>query len=136
MIYLLIWLFDIYGDVIVSMFITGIGLTGLSLAIFAFAVDRPEKFKKVEKLIKRTGFTGVLLIFVGVLVPSKQGVALMGGVYVGSQIYDKINQSVLIDKSVKILELELNNYLDKLIDEKTENSKKIEKSKESKDYKE
>lgn len=104
--------------------------------VLAFSCDEPEGFKDFERLIKRTGFTGVLLIFVGIFVPSKQGVALMGGVYVGSQIYDKINQSVLVDKSVKILELELNNYLDKLIDEKTEKPKKLDKSETSKDSKE
>lgn len=40
MIYLLIWLFDIYGDVIVSMFITGFVLIGGILDGFSILMRR------------------------------------------------------------------------------------------------
>lgn len=49
---------------------------------------------------------------VSVLAPSKQGLAMLGGVYVGQQVYDGLNKSELVNKAVKVLDQELNGYLD------------------------
>ena len=64
--------------------------------------------------------------------PSKQGLTMLAGVYIGNQVYEHLNQSVLVNKSIKLLDLELNNYLDEMIAEK---SKKPE-TKENKENKE
>lgn len=49
------------------------------------------------------------------LAPSKQGLAMLGGVYVGQQVYDGLSKSELVNKAVKVLDLELNGYLDKYL---------------------
>lgn len=37
---------------------------------------------------------------------------MLGGVYVGQQVYDGLNKSELVNKAVKVLDQELNGYLD------------------------
>lgn len=40
---------------------------------------------------------------------------MLGGVYVGTEIYEGLNKSTLVEKSVKILNKELDNYLDQYL---------------------
>lgn len=70
---------------------------------------------KANKTLKRGLFTLILYI----LLPSKQGLAMLGGVYVGTEIYEGLNKSTLVEKSVKILNKELDNYLDQYLVEQT-----------------
>lgn len=44
---------------------------------------------------------------------------MLGGVYVGTEIYEGLNKSTLVEKSVKILNKELDNYLDQYLVEQT-----------------
>jgi hypothetical protein len=55
---------------------------------------------------------GAIAGVVSVLAPSKQGLAMLGGVYVGQQVYDGLSKSELVNKAVKVLDQELNGYLD------------------------
>lgn len=55
---------------------------------------------------------GAIAGVVSVLAPSKQGLAMLGGVYVGQQVYEGLNKSELVNKAVKVLDQELNGYLD------------------------
>lgn len=58
---------------------------------------------------------GAIAGVVSALAPSKQGLAMLGGVYVGQQVYDGLSKSELVNKAVKVLDLELNGYLDEYL---------------------
>ena len=49
---------------------------------------------------------------------------MLGSVYVGQQVYEGISQSELVGKAVKILNIELDGYLDKYLKEKESQSPK------------
>lgn len=49
---------------------------------------------------------------------------MLGGVYVGQQVYEGISQSELVGKAVKVLNIELDGYLDKYLKEKETQSSK------------
>lgn len=57
------------------------------------------------------------------LLPSKQGLAMLGGVYVGTQIYESVDKSALTQKAIKVLNQELDGYLDSMLNKKEEGSK-------------
>ena len=52
------------------------------------------------------------------LLPSKQGLAMLGGVYVGTQIYESVDKSALTQKAIKVLNQELDGYLDSMLNKK------------------
>ena len=131
MLYFIVYLFDVYGPIL---------KTVLGFAIFmfigAFAIlaqleeageDTPaEKIKEIkdqnEKLTTRANKAltkGLFALILYILLPSKQGLAMLGGVYVGTEIYEGLNKSTLVEKSVKILNKELDNYLDQYLVEQT-----------------
>ena len=131
MLYFIVYLFDVYGPIL---------KTVLGFAIFmfigAFAIlaqleeadeDIPaEKIKEIkdqnEKLTTRANkalMKGLFALILYILLPSKQGLAMLGGVYVGTEIYEGLNKSTLVEKSVKILNKELDNYLDQYLVEQT-----------------
>lgn len=131
MLYFIVYLFDVYGPIL---------KTVLGFAIFmfigAFAIlaqleeadedAAPEKIKEIkdqnEKLTTRANkalMKGLFALILYILLPSKQGLAMLGGVYVGTEIYEGLNKSTLVEKSVKILNKELDNYLDQYLVEQT-----------------
>lgn len=131
MLYFIVYLFDVYGPIL---------KTVLGFAIFmfigAFAIlaqleeadedAAPEKIKEIkeqnEKLTTRANkalMKGLFALVLYILLPSKQGLAMLGGVYVGTEIYEGLNKSTLVEKSVKILNKELDNYLDQYLVEQT-----------------
>lgn len=138
MLYFIVYLFDVYGPIL---------KTVLGFAIFmfigAFAIlaqleeadedAAPEKIKEIkdqnEKLTTRANkalMKGLFALILYILLPSKQGLAMLGGVYVGTEIYEGLNKSTLVEKSVKILNKELDNYLDQYL---VEQAKKPTESK-------
>lgn len=138
MLYFIVYLFDVYGPIL---------KTVLGFAIFmfigAFAIlaqleeadeDTPaEKIKEIkdqnEKLTTRANKAltkGLFALILFILLPSKQGLAMLGGVYVGTEIYEGLNKSTLVEKSVKILNKELDNYLDQYLVEQTKPTKPTE----------
>lgn len=131
MLYFIVYLFDVYGPIL---------KTVLGFAIFmfigAFAIlaqlkeageDTPaEKIKEIKEQNEKltTGankalMKGLFALILYILLPSKQGLAMLGGVYVGTEIYEGLNKSTLVEKSVKILNKELDNYLDQYLVEQT-----------------
>lgn len=131
MLYFIVYLFDVYGPILKT-------VLGFAMFMFVGAIallvqtkeaggdDTPETIKEIKegndrliakanKALKRGLFALVLYI----LLPSKQGLAMLGGVYVGTEIYEGLNKSTLVEKSVKILNKELDNYLDQYLVEQT-----------------
>lgn len=136
MLYLIVYFFDIYGDIL---FLTkGLGVFFALLAIIAYVsfcvVDADmvylsdEDKRKALDGNKRMGKKSLKYTLVAVLLatflPSKQGLAMLGGVYVGQQVYEGISQSELVGKAVKVLNTELDGYLDKYLKEKETQSPK------------
>lgn len=136
MLYLIVYFFDIYGDIL---FLTkGLGVFFAVLAIIAYVsfcvVDADmvylsdEDKRKALDGNKRMGKKSLKYTLVAVLLatflPSKQGLAMLGGVYVGQQVYEGISQSELVGKAVKVLNIELDGYLDKYLKEKETQSSK------------
>lgn len=136
MLYLIVYFFDIYGDIL---FLTkGLGVFFALLAIIAYVsfcvVDADmvylseEDKRKALDGNKRMGKKSLKYTLVAVLLatflPSKQGLAMLGGVYVGQQVYEGISQSELVKKAVKVLNIELDGYLDKYLKEKETQSPK------------
>lgn len=130
MLYLIVYFFDIYGDIL--LLTKGLGVFFAVLAIIAYVsfcvVDADmvylseEDKRKALDGNKRMGKKSLKYTLVAVLLatflPSKQGLAMLGGVYVGQQVYEGISQSELVGKAVKVLNIELDGYLDKYLKEK------------------
>lgn len=137
MLYFIVYLFDVYGPILktvlgfaIFMFVAGVAMTVQATDIPAEAnVDdetwKPvndrnnEIFSKAGKALKR----GLFALILYILLPSKQGLAMLGGVYVGTEIYEGLNKSTLVEKSVKILNKELDNYLDQYLVEPVNSAK-------------
>lgn len=136
MLYLIVYFFDIYGDIL--FLAKGLGVLFALLAIIAYVsfcvVDADmvylsdEDKRKALDGNKRMGKKSLKYTLVAVLLatflPSKQGLAMLGGVYVGQQVYEGISQSELVGKAVKVLNIELDGYLDKYLKEKETQSPK------------
>lgn len=136
MLYLIVYFFDVYEDIL--LLVKGTGLVLSLLAVLAYitiglinadmfdlTVDEIPKVKEStikiwKKSLKYALFTIVLATFL----PSKQGLTMLGGVYVGQQVYEGISQSELVGKAVKVLNTELDGYLDKYLKEKETQSPK------------
>ena len=136
MLYLIVYFFDIYGDIL--LLTKGLGVFFALLAIIAYvsfcvidadmiSLSKEDKHKVLDGN-KRMGKKSLKYILAAMLLatflPSKQGLAMLGGVYVGQQVYEGISQSELVGKAVKVLNTELDGYLDKYLKEKETQSPK------------
>ena len=133
MLYFIVYLFDVYGPILktvlgfaILMFIGVIAMLLQTVQIPDEADIESVKWKKTkdqnDKLIEKSGKAlakGLFALVLYILLPSKQGLAMLGGVYVGTEIYEGLNKSTLVEKSVKILNKELDNYLDQYLVEQT-----------------
>ena len=133
MLYFIVYLFDVYGPILKTILGFSIFMLAGAIAILLQTVDIPkdanvedEKWKPIkasnDDYFKRSGKAlkrGLLALILYILLPSKQGLAMLGGVYVGTEIYEGLNKSTLVEKSVKILNKELDNYLDQYLVEQT-----------------
>lgn len=131
MLYFIVYLFDVYGPILktvlgFAMFMF-VGVIACLAQVKEIGEDTAaEKRKEVEeqngKLSEKAGKAlkrGLFALILYILLPSKQGLAMLGGVYVGTEIYEGLNKSTLVEKSVKILNKELDNYLDQYLVEQT-----------------
>ena len=135
MLYFIVYLFDVYGPILKTILGFAIFMFVGVIAILAQLEEAdedaaPEKIKEIkdqnEKLTTRANkalMKGLFALVLYILLPSKQGLAMLGGVYVGTEIYEGLNKSTLVEKSVKILNKELDNYLDQYLVEQTKDSK-------------
>lgn len=129
MLYLIVYFFDIYKDILLLVKSTGLVLSLLAVlayviiglidtGMFDLTVDDAQKVKESnikigKKSLKYALFAVVLVTFL----PTKQGLAMLGGVYVGQQVYEDISQSELVNKAVKVLNIELDGYLETYLKE-------------------
>lgn len=144
MLYIIVYLYDSY-DRFLDLMLSTAGLSAIIVICSLIALCFNAEYRSYEgnsyhyqswrrayelanKTLKRFTKIGVVAILLFTILPSKQGLTMLGGVYVGSQVYDKIEHSTLVDKSIKILDNELNKYLDAQLASKD--------SKDSKDSKE
>lgn len=133
MLYFIVYLFDVYGPILktvlgfaIFMFVAGVAMTVQATDIPAEANVEDETWKPIknhnDEIFSKAGKAlkrGLLALVLYILLPSKQGLAMLGGVYVGTEIYEGLNKSTLVEKSVKILNKELDNYLDQYLVEQT-----------------
>lgn len=127
MLYLVVYLFDRYGMVLgafklATILAVVVAVIAAVTASFYYEYSREDSHyyspldKSYYNAAKKTFATavkvGAIAGVVSVLAPSKQGLAMLGGVYVGQQVYDGLNKSELVNKAVKVLDQELNGYLD------------------------
>lgn len=127
MLYLIVYLFDRYGMVLgafkvatVAAIVAAVIAAFVASFYYEYAREDSDYYSPLDKsyfeLSKRALTTavkvGAIAGVVSVLAPSKQGLAMLGGVYVGQQVYDGLSKSELVNKAIKVLDLELNGYLD------------------------
>ena len=134
MLYLIVYLFDVYGSFIKTLnIITIIGIAATLSAVFMsllhldykdyegtsmYSNQHKEYYRLSIKFSKVLGKIFFTLGIVTLLLPSKQGLAMLGGVYVGSQVYDSLDKSAITQKAIKVLNQELDGYLDSMLKEK------------------
>lgn len=126
MLYLVVYLFDRYASIIKAIGMVAIIAMFITIAAAVARIIYHDLNPKGEFYIERNKvifdkatsiFTNSIKVFIVsatifILAPSKQGLAMLGGVYVGQQVYDGLNKSELVNKAVKVLDQELNGYLD------------------------
>lgn len=137
MLYLIVYVYDVYDKLLfnlgaikmglcIVMIVTGCLASGLWLMNHERIYYESESnlyknykvlYQQAERIGKKSLKIFIALFIITAVLPTKQGLAMLGGVYVGEQVYNKVSQSELMDKAVKILNLELDNYLDKTIAE-------------------
>nr|DAR25235.1 MAG TPA: hypothetical protein [Caudoviricetes sp.] len=137
MLYLIVYLFDFYERFRVSLFATLV-IAGLVLVLSAinlgcmtqyslymgndpYYVARKIEYNRFKKAFKTAFITAIVAGVTIVVTPSKQGITMLGATYVGTQVYDSLNKSALVDKAMKILDKELNSYLDQHIEKDKDN---------------
>lgn len=131
MLYLVVYLFDRYGMVLgtfklVTLAALIVAVISAFVASFYYEYSREDSYYYYSTLDKsyydaaKGVFStavkvGAIAGLVSVLAPSKQGLAMLGGVYVGQQVYEGLNKSELVNKAVAVLDKELNGYLDEYL---------------------
>lgn len=129
MLYLIVYLFDRYLTIIktiglvavVSIFVVVIAL--IVKTIYYDVNPKGDYYIERDKIISERAsniFSSAIKVFavsftIFILALSKQGLAMLGGVYVGQQVYEGLNKSELINKAVAVLDKELNGYLDEYL---------------------
>lgn len=131
MLYLIVYLYDTYGRfiniVVATAAVTAIIaiITLIPMSVYSeystYSGDGYYKnyrriFDRAVKVFKISFKTFIVAILMFTFLPTKQGLAMLGGVYVGTQVFDKLEHSTLVDKSVKILNVELDRYLTEALD--------------------
>lgn len=130
MLYLVVYLFDRYGMVLgafklVTLLAVVVAVIAAVTASFYYEYSREDShyyspldksyYDAAKGVFSTAVKVGAIAGLVSVLAPSKQGLAMLGGVYVGQQVYDGLNKSELVNKAVKVLDQELNGYLDEYL---------------------
>ena len=126
MLYLVVYLFDRYASIVKAIGMVSIFALFITIAAAVarviyhdlnpkgdFYIERDKViFEKATNIFTNSVKVFVVSAVIFILAPSKQGLAMLGGVYVGQQVYDGLNKSELVNKAVKVLDQELNGYLD------------------------
>lgn len=130
MLYLGVYLFDRYGMVlgafkVVTVAALFVAIIAAITASFYYEYSREDShyyspldksyYNAAKGVFSTAVKVGAIAGIVSVLAPSKQGLAVLGGVYVGQQVYEGLNKSELVNKAVAVLDKELNGYLDEYL---------------------
>lgn len=130
MLYLVVYLFDRYGMVLgafklVTLLAVVVAVIAAVTASFYYEYSREDShyyspldksyYDAAKGVFSTAVKVGAIAGVVSVLAPSKQGLAMLGGVYVGQQVYEGLNKSELVNKAVAVLDKELNGYLDEYL---------------------
>ena len=134
MLYLIVYLFDFYGRflfslsvlLVLSCLVGGASVIqvltyteeGLYQGNDPYWIAQKISYERFRKALKVSIISAIITGLTLVVLPSKKGLAMLGATYVGTQVYDHLSKSALMEKATKILDLELNNYLDQYIKEK------------------
>lgn len=129
MLYLIVYLFDRYSSIVKTIgLVAGISvlIIGVALVIKSiyYEVNSEGEFytqryriiyEKASNILSSAINVFAVTFTIFILAPSKQGLAMLGGVYVGQQVYEGLNKSELVNKAVAVLDKELNGYLDEYL---------------------
>lgn len=134
MLYLIVYLFDFYGRFIFSLYVLFVlsGLVGGISLLHALTyteeglyqgndpywIAQKISYERFRKALRVSIISAIIIGLTLVVLPSKKGLAMLGATYVGTKVYDSLSKSALAEKATKILDIELNNYLDQYIKEK------------------
>ena len=118
MLYLFIYLADIVEAlrntlIAAPIILTLVGVCGF-MSITVENVDEEEAIKKVFKFFKKLCITLVVMLFIGLLVPSKSAVYQIAGVYCGKQINQQIHIDKKLQKVSEIIDLQLDKNIKEL----------------------
>lgn len=134
MLYIIVYLFDFYGNflnTLITLFIACIAFSGIIIISASsdyeyrnyngdiqYFLDLKDNYHKSMKYLKTLAKTALVFGLFILFLPSKQGLAMLGGVYVGSQVYESIDKSAITQKAIKVLNQELDGYLDQMLNKK------------------
>ena len=118
MFYLFIYLADIVEAlrntlIAAPIILTLVGVCGF-MSITVENVDEEEAIKKVFKFFKKLCITLVVMLFIGLLVPSKSALYQIAGVYCGKQINQQIHIDKKLQKVSEIIDLQLDKNIKEL----------------------
>nr|DAR25236.1 MAG TPA: hypothetical protein [Caudoviricetes sp.] len=128
MLYLILYLNDLYTSALVAMCVL-IAVFFIISLYGMFIMDDNKGFKDVEngkswemkykeeyhfgkKLFNGASKAVVIFAIIFALMPSKQTVTIASGLYIGTSIYAEYKNSPLVDKAVRAVNKELDTYLD------------------------
>lgn len=129
MLYLVVYLFDRYLTIVKTIgLVAGFSILAVIVAMIVKSIyydvnPKGDFFREKDRIIHERAsniLSNAIRVFavtftIFILAPSKQGLAMLGGVYVGQQLYEELNKSELINKAVAVLDRELNGYLDEYL---------------------
>ena len=131
MLYFIVYFYGSFINTLIGLLISSAGCAILAAFFALFNFDNKDydgkesywlNLKNVYytsmKMLKIFSKVTLVLGLSILLLPSKQGLAMLGGVYIGSQVYDSLDKSTITQKAIKVLNQELDGYLDQMLKEK------------------
>lgn len=147
MIYLIVYLLDVYPSFLGLLMVSAIfvlAIYGIKQIIMFIAKEAYERYKQdpnsttratreayqwylLAEWIPIKSYYVMILLALGVFLPSKNGLYIFTGLYIGEKAIDKMQESPLYDKAYKLAEAKLNELLDEAslkLEDKKNGSKK------------
>ena len=113
-----VYLYGLYPQLLTSVLIVQFLSTAFwALWLFEAVTSRRPEARKERKMLLRTRVVTFIVIInlVGLLLPSKQTLLLMLGIYGTGVVVEQVSDTKLFKKSVEVLEIEL----DRIIEDRT-----------------
>lgn len=92
---------------------------------FAYFQDEYEDSRKYKNsfLVHMKNKFYIILLSLMILSPTSKTIYISSGLLIGQQAINKAENSELLNKAYKVLELQMNKYLDELIEDRPSKSK-------------